>query len=62
LQHLRLSLNRGKLHSFVHSRQSGPKEKKMNLAEALLYALRDRGAGEVFGIPGDFVLPFFRVS
>lgn len=59
---MRLSLNRGKLHSFVHSRQSGPKEKKMNLAEALLYALRDRGAGEVFGIPGDFVLPFFRVS
>ncbi len=33
----------------------------MNLAEALLQALRDRGATEVFGIPGDFVLPFFRV-
>jgi indolepyruvate decarboxylase len=33
----------------------------MKLAEALLQALRDRGATEVFGIPGDFVLPFFRV-
>jgi indolepyruvate decarboxylase len=33
----------------------------MNLAEALLRALRDRGATEIFGIPGDFVLPFFRV-
>ncbi len=33
----------------------------MKLAEALLHALRDRGATEVFGIPGDFVLPFFRV-
>jgi indolepyruvate decarboxylase len=25
------------------------------------HALRDRGATEVLGIPGDFVLPFFRV-
>lgn len=33
----------------------------MTLAETLLYALRDHGAGEIFGIPGDFVLPFFRV-
>ena len=33
----------------------------MKLAEALLHALRDRGATEVFGIPGDFVLSFFRV-
>ena len=33
----------------------------MNLGEALLEALRDRGATEVFGIPGDFVLGFFRV-
>ncbi len=33
----------------------------MNLAEALLTALRDHGAGQVFGIPGDFVLAFFKV-
>lgn len=31
------------------------------LATALLNALKDRGAGRIFGIPGDFVLPFFRV-
>ncbi len=31
----------------------------MRLSEALLGALRDQGAGEVFGIPGDFILPFF---
>ena len=30
------------------------------LAEALLQGLKDHGAGEIFGIPGDFVLPFFR--
>ncbi|MBN8508385.1 MAG: indolepyruvate/phenylpyruvate decarboxylase [Burkholderiales bacterium] len=29
------------------------------LAERLLHALRDRGATEVFGIPGDFALPLF---
>jgi indolepyruvate decarboxylase len=34
---------------------------RMNLAEALLTALRDRGARQVFGIPGDFVLQFFKV-
>ncbi|MGE0210229.1 MAG: indolepyruvate/phenylpyruvate decarboxylase [Parvibaculaceae bacterium] len=33
----------------------------MKLAEALLTALKDYGAGEIFGIPGDFALPFFRV-
>ena len=33
----------------------------MILAEALLTALRDRGATEIFGIPGDFALPFFKV-
>jgi indolepyruvate decarboxylase len=33
----------------------------MKLAESLLHALKDRGAGEVFGIPGDFALPFFEV-
>jgi len=31
------------------------------LAEALLNALRDHGASEIFGIPGDFALPFFKV-
>jgi indolepyruvate decarboxylase len=31
------------------------------LAIALLEALRDHGAREIFGIPGDFVLPFFKV-
>jgi indolepyruvate decarboxylase len=33
----------------------------MNLAEALLHALKARGACEIFGIPGDFALPFFKV-
>ncbi len=31
------------------------------LANALLEALRDHGAREIFGIPGDFVLPLFKV-
>ena len=31
------------------------------VATALLTALKDYGAGEVFGIPGDFALPFFKV-
>ena len=34
----------------------------MNVAQALLQGLRDYGAGEVFGIPGDFALPFFKVA
>jgi len=33
----------------------------MNLAEVLLHALEDHGAGRIFGIPGDFALPFFGV-
>jgi len=33
----------------------------MILAEALLTALKERGAREIFGIPGDFALPFFKV-
>ncbi len=33
----------------------------MMLGEALLHALKDHGAREVFGIPGDFALPFFKV-
>jgi indolepyruvate decarboxylase len=31
------------------------------LAGSLLQALKDHGAREIFGIPGDFVLPFFQV-
>jgi indolepyruvate decarboxylase len=33
----------------------------MNLAQSLLTALKDHGACQVFGIPGDFVLQFFKV-
>ncbi len=33
----------------------------MTIAEQLFQALKDRGAREVFGIPGDFALPFFKV-
>src|SRR5437773_3637539 len=31
------------------------------LAAALLKGLKDHGAREIFGIPGDFVLPFYKV-
>src|SRR6185295_17211986 len=31
------------------------------LATSLLQGLKDYGAREIFGIPGDFVLPFFKV-
>ena len=31
------------------------------LATALLSALKDHGAREIFGIPGDFVLPLYKV-
>ncbi len=33
----------------------------MNVARVLLEALKAHGAREVFGIPGDFALPFFKV-
>ncbi len=33
----------------------------MQLGRALLAALKDHGAEAVFGIPGDFALPFFKV-
>jgi indolepyruvate decarboxylase len=33
----------------------------MNLTEALLHALKAHGAREIFGIPGDFALPYFKV-
>ena len=32
----------------------------MKLSHVLLNALKDHGAREIFGIPGDFALPFFR--
>ena len=31
------------------------------LAQALLQGLKDHGAREIFGIPGDFVLPLYKV-
>jgi indolepyruvate decarboxylase len=34
---------------------------QMNLAESLLHALADAGVRQLFGIPGDFALPFFGV-
>ena len=33
----------------------------MNLGESLLQALKSQGAKEIFGIPGDFALPLFKV-
>ena len=33
----------------------------MNLIESLLQALKDHGARQIFGIPGDFALPYFRI-
>lgn len=33
----------------------------VGLAEGVLSALKERGAEEIFGIPGDFALPFFKV-
>lgn len=33
----------------------------MNVAQSLLHALKDHGACEIFGIPGDFALAFFKV-
>jgi indolepyruvate decarboxylase len=37
------------------------KRTQFTIATALLQALKDHGAHEVFGIPGDFVLPFYKV-
>ena len=33
----------------------------MNLIESLLQALKTHGAQQIFGIPGDFALPYFRI-
>jgi indolepyruvate decarboxylase len=35
--------------------------RQMNLTESLLHALKAHGASQIFGIPGDFALPYFRV-
>lgn len=34
----------------------------MNLVESLLHALKEHGARQIFGIPGDFALPTFASS
>lgn len=33
----------------------------MNITTALLHALKANGAQQIFGIPGDFALPYFRI-
>jgi indolepyruvate decarboxylase len=33
----------------------------VSLTESLLHALKAHGANRIFGIPGDFALPFFRI-
>lgn len=38
-----------------------PDFRMASLATVLLRALKAHGAREIFGIPGDFVLPFYRV-
>src|SRR3954452_13833663 len=39
----------------------GVETRAVKLGEALLQALKDHGAEQIFGIPGDFALPFFKV-
>ncbi|MBL8512588.1 MAG: indolepyruvate/phenylpyruvate decarboxylase [Betaproteobacteria bacterium] len=34
----------------------------MTLVESLLHALKAHGGRQIFGIPGDFALPFFRIA
>ena len=46
-----------------YRRKPAPRYKGgMDLTESLLTALRERGARQIFGIPGDFALPFFRIA
>ena len=46
-----------------YHRKPAPRYKGgMDLTESLLTALRERGARQIFGIPGDFALPFFRIA
>jgi len=33
----------------------------VSLTESLLHALKARGAERIFGVPGDFALPFVRI-
>ncbi|MBS0397568.1 MAG: indolepyruvate/phenylpyruvate decarboxylase, partial [Proteobacteria bacterium] len=33
----------------------------MNLTQSLLHGLKDHGVQLIFGIPGDFALPYFRI-
>lgn len=40
---------------------SPPEGAAVNLTESLLQALEAAGARQIFGIPGDFALPYFRV-
>ncbi len=35
--------------------------RRMNLTEQLLHALKSHGARQIFGIPGDFALPYFAI-
>src|SRR5262249_52020476 len=43
-------------------RAPNPQSRAMpTLATSLLHGLKRHGAREIFGIPGDFVLPFFKV-
>jgi indolepyruvate decarboxylase len=43
----------------VRSSPATPMTPTTNLTQALLHALKARGATEIFGIPGDFSLPLF---
>src|SRR4051812_10778214 len=45
----------------AHTSQLWPNRRMPTLSIALLQALKDHGAREIFGIPGDFVLPLFKV-
>ncbi len=42
-------------------KRAGRARARPTLAAALLKGLKDHGAGEIFGIPGDFVLPFYKI-
>jgi indolepyruvate decarboxylase len=49
------------LQSWRNSNQFGAPMAERNLIERLLTALRDHGARAIFGIPGDYALPMFRI-
>ena len=46
---------------FAFARQIGEVVPWPRLQSSLLQGLKEHGAREIFGIPGDFVLPFFKV-